>query len=46
MSEQPSFPIPETAQADETTGRYIITFRDDAVIEGLDLLNDQTGITG
>ncbi|MEG4056315.1 MULTISPECIES: S8 family serine peptidase [unclassified Microcoleus] len=44
MSEQPSFSIPETAQADETTGRYIITFRDDAVIEGLDLLNDQTGI--
>ncbi|MEG4963128.1 MULTISPECIES: S8 family serine peptidase [unclassified Microcoleus] len=46
MSEQPSFPIPETAQADETTGRYIITFREDAVTEGLDLLNDQTGITG
>ncbi|MEG4352333.1 S8 family serine peptidase [Microcoleus sp. LAD1_D5] len=46
MSQQPSFPIPETAQADETTGRYIITFRDDAVIEALDLLNDQTGITG
>ncbi|MEG4622826.1 S8 family serine peptidase [Microcoleus sp. w1-18aA5] len=46
MSEQPSFPIPETAQADETTGRYIITFREDAVIEGLDLLSDQTGIRG
>ncbi len=46
MSEQPSFPIPETAQADETTERYIITFRDDAVIEGLDLLSDQTGIRG
>ncbi|MEG4803075.1 S8 family serine peptidase [Microcoleus sp. ARI1-B5] len=46
MSEQPSFPIPENARADETTGRYIITFRDDAVTEGLDLLNDQTGIRG
>lgn len=46
MSEQPSFPIPETAQADETTGLYIITFRDDAVTEGLDLLSDQTGIRG
>ncbi|HSF75203.1 MAG TPA: S8 family serine peptidase, partial [Microcoleus sp.] len=46
MSEQPSFPIPETAQADETTGRYIITFREDAVTEGLDLLSDQTGIRG
>jgi len=46
MSEQPSFPIPETAQADRTTGRYIITFREDAVTEGLDLLSDQTGIRG
>ena len=46
MSEQPSFPIPETAGADETTGRYIITFREDAVTEGLDLLSDQTGIRG
>ncbi|MEP6516196.1 S8 family serine peptidase [Microcoleus vaginatus] len=46
MSEQPSFPIPETAQPDETTGRYIITFREDAVTEGLDLLSDQTGIRG
>ena len=43
MSEQPSFPIPETAQADRTTGRYIITFREDAVTEGLDLLSDQAG---
>ena len=46
MSEQPSFPIPATAQADETTGRYIITFREDSVTEGLDLLSDQTGIRG
>ncbi|NJM59577.1 MAG: S8 family serine peptidase [Oscillatoriales cyanobacterium RU_3_3] len=46
MSEKPSFYIPETAPADATTGRYIITFRDDAVAEGLDLLNDQAGISG
>ncbi len=46
MSEQASFPVPATAQADETTGRYIITFREDAVTEGLDLLSDQTGIMG
>ena len=46
MSEQPSFPIPETAPADPTTGRYIITFREDAVTEGLALLSDQAGITG
>jgi len=46
MSEQPSFPIPETGPADRTTGRYIITFREDAVTEGLALLSDQAGITG
>lgn len=46
MSEQPTFPIPETAGSEETTGRYIITFREDAVTEGLDLLSDQTGIRG
>lgn len=46
MSEQPSFPIPKTAQADRTTGRYIITFGEDAVTEGLALLSDQAGITG
>jgi subtilisin len=46
MSEQASFPIPATAQADETTGRYIITFRENAVTEGLALLSDQTGIMG
>jgi len=46
MSEQPSFPIPETAPADRTTGRYIITFREDAVTEGLALLSNQAGIRG
>ena len=46
MSEQPSFFIPETAQADRTTGGYIITFREDAVTGGLALLSDQAGITG
>jgi subtilisin len=46
MSRQPSFPIPATAQADETTGRYIITFRDEAVTEGLALLSDRAGIAG
>jgi len=46
MSEQASFSIPENAQADETTGRYIITFREDAVTEGLDILSDRAGIMG
>jgi hypothetical protein len=34
MSEQPSFPILETAKACRTAGRYLITFREDAVTEG------------
>jgi subtilisin len=45
MSEQPSFPIPLSAQAEEMTGRYIITFRDNSMAEGLALLNIQAGIT-
>ncbi|MEG4319929.1 MULTISPECIES: S8 family serine peptidase [unclassified Microcoleus] len=46
MSEQASFPIPENAQADRTTGRYIVTFREDAVTEGLGILSDRAGIRG
>ncbi|MCU0547600.1 MAG: S8 family serine peptidase [Oscillatoriaceae cyanobacterium Prado104] len=46
MSEQPSFPIPDNAGANETTGRYIITFREDAVTEGLGILSDRAGVTG
>lgn len=44
MSEQASFSIPRSAQADETTGRYIITFRDNAFTEGQETLN-RAGIT-
>lgn len=40
MSEKSSFPIPNNIQADETTGRYIITFRDDRVTEGLQALRE------
>ena len=43
MSEA-SFSIPRSAQADETTGRYVITFRDNAVTEGLTTLREQAGI--
>jgi len=46
MSEQPSFSVPSSAAPGETTGRYVITFQDNAVAEGLDLLRDQTGIAG
>lgn len=46
MSEQPSFSVPSIAQADETTGRYIVTFRDDAVTEGLAMLSAQASIAG
>jgi subtilisin len=46
MSGQPSFFIPASTQADETTGRYIITFRDNAVTAGITALRDQAGIVG
>ncbi|MEG4323258.1 MULTISPECIES: S8 family serine peptidase [unclassified Microcoleus] len=46
MSAQPSFPIPATAPGGETTGRYIVTFRDNAVTEGLGVLSEQAGIRG
>lgn len=45
MSEQPSFPIPTTTQADETTGRYVITFRDDGMTQGLATLREEAGIS-
>jgi subtilisin family serine protease len=43
MSVQPTFSAPVAAT--ETTGRYIVTFRDDAVEEGLSFLRDQAGVT-
>ncbi|MDX2243196.1 MAG: S8 family serine peptidase [Leptolyngbyaceae cyanobacterium bins.302] len=43
MSAQASFSAPRAA-SEETTGRYVITFRDNSVAEGMDLLRDQTGI--
>ncbi|NJP08082.1 MAG: S8 family serine peptidase [Leptolyngbyaceae cyanobacterium RU_5_1] len=46
MSEQASFSVPNSAQADETTGRYIVTFRDNSVTEGVAALRDQAGIAG
>lgn len=45
MSDQPSFPIPATAQADEPTGRYVITFADDKVTEGLAALKKTAGVS-
>lgn len=46
MSEQASFSVPASASSEETTGRYVVTFRDDLVAEGLELLRDQTGVSG
>ena len=46
MPERTSFSIPSSAQAEPTTGRYIITFRDNAVTAGIAALSDQAGITG
>ncbi|MFO0820864.1 MAG: S8 family serine peptidase [Pirellulales bacterium] len=45
MSEQPSFPLPINAQADEPTGRYVITFADDRMTEGLAALKKEAGIS-
>jgi subtilisin family serine protease len=45
MTSNVSFPI-STSQAEETTGKYVITFRDDATTEGLAILRDQSGISG
>jgi subtilisin family serine protease len=45
MNEQPSFPLPSTSQSDETTGRYVITFADDKVAEGLASLKKEAGVT-
>ncbi|MEB3311381.1 MAG: S8 family serine peptidase [Snowella sp.] len=43
MSQEISFSIPSTAE-EETTGRYIITYRDGATQEGVNALQDLTGI--
>jgi subtilisin family serine protease len=45
MSSQPSFPIPGIFGAEETTGRYVITFRDDATAEGLAALKKECGVS-
>jgi subtilisin len=45
MSDQPSFPLPAMAQPDETTGRYVITFADDKVAEGLATLKKEAGVS-
>lgn len=44
MSEQASFSIPTTA-GEETTGRYIITYRDGALAEGVNTLRDLAGVS-
>lgn len=41
MSDQPSFSVP---QNEETTGRYIVTFGDDADAEGMSILRKECGI--
>lgn len=41
MSDQPLFFVP---QSEETTGRYIVTFRDDADVEGMSILKKECGI--
>ncbi len=45
MPDQPSFSPLASAQADETTGRYIITFANGRVTEGLAALKKGAGIS-
>ncbi len=45
MSDQPTFHLPPTDDAKETTGRYIVTFADDALTEGMALLTKSTGVS-
>lgn len=45
MTSNASFPT-FTSRNEETTGKYIITFQDDATTEGLAILRDQSGISG
>lgn len=44
MSDEASFGIPQIAQAEETTGRYVITFREDAEAEGMAELRRCCGV--
>jgi subtilisin len=43
-TDQPTFVPPSRIQRSETTGRFIITFREDAVVAGMSLLNKEGGI--
>lgn len=45
MSDQPSFTAPMAADAEKTTGRYIVTFRYDGVAEGLSALKKGASIS-
>ena len=45
MSIEPSFGVPGGMQTDEQTGRYVVTFRDEAVTEGMTTLRKQCGIS-
>ena len=45
MSDQPTFPLPPADDTQETTGRYIVTFADDALTEGMALLTKSAGVS-
>jgi len=44
MSDEPSFSFP-VPDGDETTGRYIVTFREDSVTEGMSTLRKECGVS-
>ena len=43
MIDQPTFSVPEGAQ--ETTGRFVVTFRDDAESDGMSVLHKKCGVS-
>ncbi|MBE7384610.1 MAG: S8 family serine peptidase [Leptolyngbya sp. SIO1E4] len=45
MSEHANFSVPPSGQANEATGRYIITFRDNVLTEGISILRSRAGVT-
>lgn len=44
MSEEASFTVPANGQTDETTGKFVITFRDNATNAGLACLKKKTAV--
>lgn len=44
MSQQPTFRAPDPGEGEQTTGRYLVTFRDDNLAKGLTALEKRAGV--